>query len=52
MILVKFPWKKVAEAERLWKEDCGALLIESRAVRASSLRNRENPGELFRLALG
>ena len=26
MILVKVPSDKSAEAERLWREDCGALL--------------------------
>ena len=47
MILVKVPPEKIPEAERLWKEDCGALLIEQavRPVRwEESVRKLEELG--------
>jgi heme-degrading monooxygenase HmoA len=51
MILVNVPLEKVAEAERLWKEDCGALLIEQPGCKSEQfLRNRENPGEFISLS--
>jgi heme-degrading monooxygenase HmoA len=51
MILVNVPAEKIAEAERLWKEDCGALLIEQPGCKSEQLlRNRENPGEFISLS--
>ena len=51
MILVNVPLEKVPEAERLWKEDCGALLIEQPGCKSEQfLRNRENPGEFISLS--
>ena len=51
MILVKVPPDKIAEAERLWKEDCGALLIEQPGCKSEHfLRNRESPGEFVSLS--
>ena len=51
MILVKVPADKTAEAERLWKEDCGALLIEQPGCKSEHfLRSRENPGEFISLS--
>jgi len=53
MILVKVPPDKSAEAERLWREDCGALLIEQRAARASSYCVAgKTQASLYRLAAG
>jgi len=51
MILVKVPPDKIAEAERLWKEVCGALLIEQPGCKSEHfLRSRENPGEFVSLS--
>lgn len=48
MILVKVPKDKVAEAERLWKEDCGPLTIKQPGCLSEQfLRGRENPGEFI-----
>jgi heme-degrading monooxygenase HmoA len=51
MILVKVPPDKAAEAERLWKEDCGALLIEQPGCKSERfLRSLEHPGEFISLS--
>ena len=52
MILVKVPADKSAEeAERLWREDCGALLIEQSGGKSERfLRSRENQGEFISLS--
>ena len=52
MILVKVPADKSAEeAERLWREDCGALLIEQSGYKSEQfLRSREKPGEFISLS--
>ena len=51
MILVKVPGEKIPEAERLWKEDCGPLLIKQPGcVNERFLRGRENPGEFISLS--
>ena len=51
MILVKVPSDKSAEAERPWREDCGALLIEQPGCKSEQLlRSRENPGEFISLS--
>ena len=43
MILGKVPADKSAEAERPWREDCGALLIEQSGGKSERfLRSREN----------
>jgi heme-degrading monooxygenase HmoA len=48
MILVKVPKEKSAEAERLWKEDCGPLTIKQPGCLSEQfLRGRENPGEFI-----
>jgi len=54
MILVSVPKEKAVEAERLWKEDCGPLMIEQPGCKTEQfLRGRENPpANLFRLAPG
>jgi hypothetical protein len=45
MILVKVPTDKSAEAERLWREDCGPLLTKQPGCKNEQfLRSRENPG--------
>jgi len=52
MILVKVPPDKSAEAERLWREDCGALLIEQPGCKSEQfLRSREHPGEFISLSI-
>ncbi|HWH78674.1 MAG TPA: antibiotic biosynthesis monooxygenase family protein [Candidatus Binatus sp.] len=51
MILVKVPPDKSAEAERLWKQDCGPLLIKQPGcLDERFLRARENPGEFVSLS--
>lgn len=51
MILVKVPSEKAAEAERLWKEDCGPLTIKQPGCLSEQfLRGRENPGEFIALS--
>ena len=51
MIFVNVPLEKVAEAERLWKEDCGALLIEQAGCKSEQLlHSRDNPGEFISLS--
>jgi heme-degrading monooxygenase HmoA len=51
MIIVSVPKDKVAEAERLWKEDCAPLMIrQPGCVSEEFLRNRENPGEFISLS--
>ena len=51
MIFVKVPPDRSAEAERLWKEDCGALLIEQPGCKSERfLRDREHPGEFISLS--
>jgi len=51
MILVSVPKEKAAEAERLWKEDCGPLMIEQPGCKTEQfLRGRENPGEFISLS--
>ena len=51
MILGKVPADNSAEAERLWREDCGALLIEQLGGKSERfLRSRENQGEFISLS--
>ena len=51
MILVKVPPDKSAEAERLWRQDCGPLLIKQPGcLDERFLRARENPGEFVSLS--
>jgi heme-degrading monooxygenase HmoA len=51
MIIVSVPRDKAAEAERLWKEDCGPLMIrQPGCVSEEFLRSRENPGEFISLS--
>jgi len=51
MILVNVPADKRAEAEKLWKEDCGPLMIKQPGcVSERFLRGRENPGEFVSLS--
>ena len=51
MILGKVPADNSAEAERLWREDCGALLIEQSGGKSERfLRSRENQGEFISLS--
>ena len=51
MILVKVPPDKAAEAERLWREDCGPLMKKlPGCVSEQFLRSRENPGEFISVA--
>jgi heme-degrading monooxygenase HmoA len=48
MILVTVPKEKSAEAERLWKDDCGPLTIKQPGCLSEQfLRGRENPGEFI-----
>jgi len=52
-ILVKVPPDKSADAERLWREDCGALLIEQPGCKSEQfLRSRKTRVSSFRLAAG
>jgi len=51
MILVKVPADKSSEAERLWREDCGKLLIKQPGCKSEQfLRSREHPGEFISLS--
>jgi heme-degrading monooxygenase HmoA len=51
MIVVTVPREKVAEAERLWKEECAPLMIRTPGCKSEEfLRSRENPGELISLS--
>lgn len=51
MIFVKVPSEKAAEAERLWKKDCGPLTIKQAGCLSEQfLRGRENPGEFIALS--
>jgi heme-degrading monooxygenase HmoA len=51
MIQVKVPPEKAAEAERLWQQDCGPLLIKQPGcLDERFLRARENPGEFISLS--
>ena len=51
MILVNVPLEKVAEAERLWRDDCGPLMIKQPGCKSEQfLRGRENPGEFISLS--
>ena len=48
MIIVTVPVEKVAEAERLWKQECAPLMIQQEGcVSEEFLRNRDNKGELI-----
>jgi hypothetical protein len=45
MILVKVPADKSSEAERLWREDCGKLLIKQPGCKSEQfLRSPGTPG--------
>lgn len=51
MICVTVPRDKVAEAERIWKEECAPLMIKSPGCKSEEfLRSRENPGEMISLS--
>jgi len=51
MILVKVPADKSSEAERLWREDCGQLMIKQPGCKGEQfLRSREHPGEYISLS--
>lgn len=51
MILVNVPAEKIAEAERLWKEDCGPLMSKQPGCLSEQfLRGRENSGEFISLS--
>ncbi|MBI2816823.1 MAG: antibiotic biosynthesis monooxygenase [Acidobacteria bacterium] len=48
MIIVTVPVEKIAEAERLWKQECAPLMIQQEGcVSEELLRNRDNKGELI-----
>ena len=48
MILVTVPKDKVAEAERMWKQECAPLMIKSAGCKSEEfLRNKDNPGEMI-----
>src|SRR3990172_3130256 len=48
---VRVPTEKAAEAERLWRQDCGPLMLKQPGcVSEQFLRGRENPGEFVSLA--
>jgi len=50
MIVVTVPEGKMAEAERLWKQECAPLMIKQPGcVSEEFLRNRDNKGELISL---
>jgi heme-degrading monooxygenase HmoA len=45
-VVVKVAEEKAAEVERIWKENCGPMMIRrSGCVREELLRCREDPGE-------
>jgi heme-degrading monooxygenase HmoA len=51
MIFVTVPKDKVAEAERMWKQECAPLMIKSSGCKSEEfLRNRDNPGEMISLS--
>ena len=51
MIVVKVPADKSAEAERLWRDDCSALMIKQPGCKSEQfLRSRETPGEYISLS--
>jgi heme-degrading monooxygenase HmoA len=51
MILVTVPKDKIAEAERMWKQECAPLMIKSPGCKSEEfLRSKENPGELISLS--
>jgi heme-degrading monooxygenase HmoA len=51
MILVNVPKERVAEAERLWKEECAPLMIKQPGCLSEQfLRGRENTGEFISLS--
>ena len=51
MIFVTVPKDKVAEAERMWKQECAPLMIKSPGCKSEEfLRNRDNPGEMISLS--
>jgi heme-degrading monooxygenase HmoA len=51
MIFVAVPKEKIAEAERMWKQECAPLMIKTPGcVSEEFLRNRENPGEMISLS--
>lgn len=51
MILVNVPVEKIPEAERLWNEDCGPLLVKQPGCKGEQfLRSREHPGEFVSLS--
>ncbi len=48
MVIVTVPVEKAAEAERLWKQECAALMIQQPGcVSEELLRNRDNKGEMI-----
>ena len=50
-IIVKVPEPKMAEAERTWKEVCGAKMIKVKGCLSEQLlRGREVPGEYISMA--
>ena len=51
LIIVAVPKDKIAEAERMWKQECAPLMIKSPGCKSEEfLRNRENPGEMISLS--
>lgn len=51
MIFVTVPKDKVAEAERMWKQECAPLMIKSPGCKSEEfLRNQNNPGEMISLS--
>jgi quinol monooxygenase YgiN len=48
MIHVTVPREKVAEAERIWKQECAPIMIQQRGCLSEELlRSRDNPGEMI-----
>lgn len=51
MIVVTVPEEKVAEAERMWKQECAPLMIKTPGcISEEFLRSREKPGEMISLS--
>lgn len=51
MIIVSVPKEKVAEAEKMWKQECAPLMIKAPGCKSEEfLRNRENHGEMISLS--
>ena len=51
MIHVNVPQDKIAEAERLWRQDCGPVMIKQPGcISENFLRGRENRGEFISLS--